>query len=548
MLFRSRLSVRLPLLAGLAALAATTLFLSSPAVAVPTAPPATTTAPAVAAAGWLAQQFVGADGKPAVTGDHFDYPPTPGAAPFYWAGLTASGVFALAAAKVGADKIDGALRYMAANVAADADLGGSFGGPYDGSVATAALAAIVGGADPASFGGHDLIAQLTHDECTAVTLDTDNKPTTPCPGIGSARNIYSSVSESLAILAQARAGHQPSAAAVTYFLSLRCPGGGFTGLTTACANDSEASVDETAYALMALQALEMLASLDESTKHAVHTALNSAVSWLVAQRSPGGYWTSQGGPDVDSTGLAAAALEGAGKDVSTSRTWLASQQVTDGPTVGAGASRGALKYQGTFDASSSIKATADGILGLAEHASLATLTATGAAATVPVLALAVPAVASASVRQGGAQTITGTGFAAGEKVSGVLHSTPVALGTVRADGSGTVRLRFTVPRTLAAGTHTVVLTGQSGLTSRTSFTVTAAPAAVTTPPSSPPSTAPAAPAVAGQNGVDSANCDPAQLACTGRDGRQTHHELLLGVGLVLLGGLASYAGRRRPRS
>lgn len=543
MLFRSRLSLRLPFLAGLAALAATALFLSSPAVAAPTAPQATTTTPAVAAAGWLAQQFVGADGKPAATGDHFDYPPTPGYPPAYWAGLTASGVFALAAAKVGADKIDQVLAYMAAHAKSDANIGtGMSPGPYDGSVATYALAAEVSGSDPADFGPDhvNLLQALADDECTSVSAPASATDyTTPtCPAAGAARNIFSSVSESLAILAQARGGQQPSTAAVTYFLSLQCrSGGGFTGLTTKCTDNKDASVDETAYAVMALQALG---------GHAAE--LNSAVNWLLAQRSPAGYWTAQGGPDVDSTGLAAAALDGVGKDVSSSRTWLASQQVTDGPTVGAGASRGALKFQGAFDASSSIKATADGILGLAEHASLATLTASGAATTVPVLALAAPAVASPSVRQGGAQTITGTGFAAHENVSAVLHSTPVALGTVRADASGTVRLRFTVPRTLAAGPHTVVLTGRSGLTSRTSFTVTAAPAAVTTPPSSPPSTAPAAPAAAGQNGVDAANCDPAQLACTGRDGRRTHHELLLGVGLVLLGGLASYAGRRRRRS
>jgi hypothetical protein len=94
-------------------------------------------------------------------------------------------------------------------------------------------------------------------------------------------------------------------------------------------------------------------------------------------------------------------------------------------------------------------------------------------------------------------------------------------------------LHFTVPRTLAPGTHTVVLTGQSGLSSRTSFTVTAA--AVTTAPTT------------AQNGVEASNCDPAQLACTGRDGRQTRAELVLGAGLVLLGGLATYAGRRRRR-
>ena len=520
------MSVRLPFAAAVAALAATALFASSPAVAAPQAP-ATTTSPTVAAAGWLAHQFV--------DGNHFTYPKTPGSSTaYYWGGLTASGLFALAAAKVGSDQMEQVLHYMGTQAKGDANLGtGMSPGPYDGSVATYALAAEVSGANPADFGPDHLNLQqaLADDECTAVSAPASSTDyTTPtCPGIGSARNIFSSVSESLAILAQARGGQQPSAAASTYFLSLQCPGGGFTGLTTECTTDTNASVDETAYAVMALQALG---------GHS--TELGRAATWLLGQRSRAGYWVAQGGPDVDSTGLAAAALDGVGKDVASSRTWLASQQVTDGPTVGVGARRGALKFQGAFDASSSIKATADGVLGLAEHASLATLTAAGATASVPVLALAAPVITSTSVRQGGAQTVTGTGFAAGEKVSGVLHSTPVALGTVRADASGTARLRFTVPSTLAAGTHTVVLTGQSGLTSRTSFTVTAAPVTA-------PTTAPATPA-ASQNGVDVSNCDPTQLACTGRDGGQTRGELVLGVALVLLGGLASYAGRRRRRS
>ena len=132
--------------------------------------------------------------------------------------------------------------------------------------------------------------------------------------------------------------------------------------------------------------------------------------------------------NVDSTGLAAAALKAHGADTSRSAAWLAGQQVTSGPTVGTGASRGALKYHGSFDPSASIKATADGILGLAGNGSLATLSAAGAAAGTAVLALerAHPRPLVRLHRH--AQTITGTGFAAGETVLGELHSTPMAVG------------------------------------------------------------------------------------------------------------------------
>ena len=88
-------------------------------------------------------------------------------------------------------------------------------------------------------------------------------------------------------------------------------------------------------------------------------------------------------------------------------TWLASQQVDSGPTVGKGASRGALKYNGAFDATSSVKATADGILGMAGHGSLATLSDASAIAATPVLALAPGTAQHTHVVAGRQQTVTG---------------------------------------------------------------------------------------------------------------------------------------------
>lgn len=499
------MSVRTRSLLALAAVAAlAVLATAGPAAAAPAR--ATTTDPAVAAAGWLAQQFVDATGKPAPHGDHFDYP----GGTYYWGGETASAIFALAATKTGADKIHSALDYMAAHVKADANLGsGDKPGPYDGSVATAALAAMVGGADPTSFGGYNLVQALKHDQCTMVSAPTSSTDyTTPtCPAVGAARNIFSSVSESLAILAEARGGSAPTSDAVTYFLSLQCPSGGFTGHVDACRTNTAAGVDETAYAIAALVALGGHSS-----------ELGKAVAWLTGKRSASGYWVVQGKPNTGSTGLAASALDAAGRNSSSSRAWLASQQVQTGPTVGAGASRGALKYLGTFDASSSIKATADALLGMRHGTSLATLTASGSAAGTSVLALDAPTVQNSSVRQGHSQTVTGTGFARGETVTAVVHSTPVTVGSVTTNAQGTAMVRFTVPAALAAGAHTVLLTGgTSDLSSSVTFLVRAAAAT------------PAGP----------------ELAVTGLDGTQLLTESLLGAGLLLAGAAALMLARRR---
>ncbi|PZS35392.1 MAG: hypothetical protein DLM58_04000 [Pseudonocardiales bacterium] len=502
----------------------------APASAAPA--PATTTSPGAAAAGWLAQQFSDSSNHPAPDGDHFNFPNST----FYWSGLTASSIFALAATKTGGDKIDAAIAYMEQNVASDASIGnGPAPGPFDGSVATAALAAIVAGADATDFGGVDLLKTLKDDECTAVSFPAnDNDFTTPtCPAIGAGNNTFSSVTESLIVTVEARAGgaHAPSAQALDYFLSLQCADGGFTVQTTPAGCTSD--VDATAYAAAALVALG-----------GQQTALGKAAAWLATQRNAAGYWVAQGGPNVDSTGLAASALDAAGADTSTSRAWLASQQVSTGPTVGAGASRGALKFQGAFDASSSIKATADGLLGLVRGASLATLTSAGATPGTAVLALAAPRIASASVVQGAKQTVTGFGFSAKETVSAVLHSATVSLGSVSANAWGTAVVTFTVPKTLAAGTHTVVLTGAtSGLSSTATFTVTAAVVAPSTPtlptPTLPAPTLPAptlpAPAGSGTQG----------LANSGLNGQQALAFALIGLACVLAGAGALYFGRRR---
>jgi hypothetical protein len=84
-------------------------------------------------------------------------------------------------------------------------------------------------------------------------------------------------------------------------------------------------------------------------------------------------------------------------------------------------------------------------------------------------------VARQTVAAGKQQTVTVSGFQPGEIVHGVLHSTPVDLGTVRADANGVATFTFTIPAGLEVGTHSVTMTGlTSGITAEATFTVTAA--------------------------------------------------------------------------
>jgi hypothetical protein len=104
-------------------------------------------------------------------------------------------------------------------------------------------------------------------------------------------------------------------------------------------------------------------------------------------------------------------------------------------------------------------------------------TATGPTATSPTAtgAPATSEVATQTIAAGKKQTVSIGGFQPHETVHGVLHSTPVDLGTVAADDAGVATFTFTVPAGLEGGAHSVTMTGlTSGTTAEATFTVTAA--------------------------------------------------------------------------
>jgi hypothetical protein len=87
----------------------------------------------------------------------------------------------------------------------------------------------------------------------------------------------------------------------------------------------------------------------------------------------------------------------------------------------------------------------------------------------------------ATVAGGGSLGLEASGFDAEERVLVELHSDPVELAVVTADGEGAVSTTVVVPGTVPAGEHTVVLTGQSsGRTAQAALVVVAATPSGTT--------------------------------------------------------------------
>ena len=84
---------------------------------------------------------------------------------------------------------------------------------------------------------------------------------------------------------------------------------------------------------------------------------------------------------------------------------------------------------------------------------------------------------SSSVVAGGSLKVSGAGFAAGAQLKLELRSTPIALGTVTASDAGAFSTTVTIPASVPAGAHTLVVILPDGTEVTAAVTVTAAPSA-----------------------------------------------------------------------
>jgi hypothetical protein len=266
------------------------------------APMAAAASPTAAASAYLTGTLVNGDHLTNSFGD--DY------------GLTADLAIALAAADDQDVTLAKVVKYLAAHVADYADPAGAntaFPGPYSGAVGKLALVAEITGQDPHGFGGFDLLQTLTDNVCTG--------PNASCGAAGDFFGAFSTISQSLAVLALARGGITPPAATITRLTGMQCPDGGFSTDLFSATCSSE--VDTTGYAV---QALSLVAG--------VGSVVGNGRSYLLAAQQADGGFNGAAAENANSTGLATQGLlmtgTGAQPQVNAAVTFLLGLQGADG--------------------------------------------------------------------------------------------------------------------------------------------------------------------------------------------------------------------------
>jgi hypothetical protein len=233
-----------------------------------------------------------------------------------------------------------------------------------GAIGKLLLVAAAQHVDARSFGGQDLVKDLTGTEGASGAA----------AGEFQQGSFASTTSDALAVLGLAdtrNASGQPDAAAVHYLASRQCTDGGFpseiSGTTAAsCAAGSD--VDSTGYAVQALFAVQS------------KPAARSGLSFLRHARHGNGGFGSGGTSNANSTAIAVEALVAAHAGVTKAVGWLQGRQL--GCSAGR-SRRGAVRFESSYDSSAQL-ATSQAGVALA-RASLATVDRGGAHRATPTL-------------------------------------------------------------------------------------------------------------------------------------------------------------------
>ncbi|MFI5664841.1 prenyltransferase/squalene oxidase repeat-containing protein [Streptomyces sp. NPDC051684] len=240
-------------------------------------------------------------------------------------GLTIDGAYALAATGLNNAKLRGVVDFL--------DKAGKdgekrtvndwtgIGTKYaaGGSLGKTALLAEAVDRDPRDFAGHDLIAALDKAVCSAPSKAPDRS----CAAKGAYTYAPSVFSQSLAVMAQLRAGDKENAQdPIAYLESLQHDNGAWPSLIPAT---GDSDVDSTAIAAMALD----LAGGDQADR-----AVDKALKWIASKQLADGGFPGAAGNSVNSAALAVQGLtldKSSYKDeIASALKFLAGQQNSDG--------------------------------------------------------------------------------------------------------------------------------------------------------------------------------------------------------------------------
>ncbi|NUT48931.1 MAG: LPXTG cell wall anchor domain-containing protein [Saccharothrix sp.] len=281
-------------------------------------------------------------------------------------GLTADGVYALAAAGVGRSTAEKAAGWLAKSPQFETFIGDGTAESYVGGLTKLALVAQTLGQDPRAFGGVDLLARLTALQEPSGRFRDKTDPE---------YDMTNAFTQALAIIVLKRAD-QAVGPAVEFAASTQCSGAGFPIVfgEPECKSD----VDATA---MVLQALLAAGEKSVSAK---------ALDWLVEQQKADGGFPAAGsaGSNANSTGLVVGALVAGGRVEAADKAVAYLKTLQAGCT---GPQPGAIAYDSTgFELYPAIRATTQAMLGLA-RVSLADVSASSATPGVPAINCTTPA-------------------------------------------------------------------------------------------------------------------------------------------------------------
>lgn len=420
-------------------------------------------APAAAALDWLEGELADDGGHLTTSyefgGDVYSYDD--------W-GLTLDAALALAAGGRGAGTSAVTARDAVATNIGSYVTGAGFGAPddrYAAALGKATLSAAALGADPTSFGGFDLVAELR------ARMQTAGADTGRFSDLSAFGDYSNGLGQALAIMGLARTADGVPAPAMDFLLDQQCPAGGFRGdysTSGGCTEDSDATVDATGFAIQALTVVDPTCGVRDSVA--------DAAAWLVAGQGDNGGFGGESGTNTNSTGLAAQALRAIGSTAPADAAagFITALQLTTGDDIGAIALNQA-GFDGGADGIAILerdgfrRATGQAVLALDLPAySEINADAVDPTALVPCVpdvptpttsTAPTATVSSSTVALGGTTTVTGSGFAPGEQVSVTLFSTPIGLGTATASSTGQVVHAVTIPVDLEVGDHRIELVG-----------------------------------------------------------------------------------------